>query len=461
MTPENATLLVILGVALVLFSFEWVAVDVVGLGVLLALVLTGLLTPEQAFAGFGNGVVVMIIALFILTGALARTGVIDLVGRTLVDRAGRRPERLNLAVMIAAAALSSFMSNTAATAFFAPIVMGLARRLRVSASRLLMPLAFSAILASSVTLVATSTNMVVSGLMVQYSLQPIKMFELTPVGLPILLAGLLYMALIGRRIIPERSKPDEQLTGEFNLRPYLTEIVLLPGSPLVGKTLSESGFGRNLDVMVLRITRRENHFLSPLAHVRLEEGDELLVEGQRDQIIRVKDVVRINVEGDEVFSDPDLQSDDTQLAEVVLLPRSPLIGRRLLGIDLRERHGLQVLAINRHEETIHRKISQIPLQMGDVLLVQGPRANLMALEKNNTFRVLGMMESRAPDRSRAWKAVAIFTGALSLAIFEVLTLPVAALVGVLAAFLTRCITPEEAYREVEWKAVILIGSMLA
>lgn len=460
MNPQIALLLAILGIALVLFSFEWLAVDVVAIGVLLALILGGLLPPGQAFAGFGNDTVAMIFGLFILTAALARTGVIEMVGRALLNRVNGRPNRVLLAVMSGSAALSSIMSNTAAAAFFVPIVMGLARRLRISPSSLLMPLAFASILASSLTLVGTSTNVVVSGLMTQYGLAPMGMFELTPVGLPIVIAGLLYMLSIGRRMMPDRSSPEE-LTREFELRPYLTEIVLLNNSPLGGKTLGESGLGKELDLTVLRIMREERMFFAPSADFRLLPGDELLVEGQRDEIIKIKDVVGVGVEADVSLSDPDLQTDVMQLAEVILMPRSPLIGRRLVGVDLRERFGLQVLAINRHEATIHRRISQVPLQMGDVLLVQGPPYNLATLEKNNAFRMIGTVTPRSPNYRRGWIAITIFIGALFLAIFNITSLAVAVLLGALAAFLTRCITPEEAYREVEWKAIILIGSMLA
>ena len=460
MTIQIGTLLVILGIALVLFSLEWISVDIVALGVLVSLVLTGLIPAEIAFAGFGNDTVIMILGLFILTAALARTGVIEIVGRALMSRVKEDPNRLALMVMGSAAAMSSFVNNTACAAFFTPIVMGLSRRMRISASRLLMPMAFAIILASSMTLISTSTNVMVDGLMRQYGLAPMGMFELTPVGLPVLLVGLAYMFLFGRRIVPDRSKPDE-LTQEFELRPYLTEIVILPGSPLGGKTLAETGLGREYDFTVLRITRSDSVHLAPHSDVQLKQGDVLLVEGQRDQLIQVKDRVGIGLAEQESLSDPDLQTDDLQLAEVILLPRSALIGRRLTGLDMREQYGLQVLAINRHEATLHQKIGHTPLQMGDVLLVQGPRFNLASLEKNNTFRVLGTFEDKRPNHRRAWRAMAIFIGALLLAIFDVVSLPIAVLIGTLLTFITRCITPEEAYREVEWKAIILIGSMLA
>ncbi len=460
MTLQIALLLAILGIAGVLFAFEWVAVDTVALGILVSLILTGLLPAEAAFAGFGSETVIMILGLFILTATLLRTGVVDLAGRAILRRAGEDPHRLLIVVMIAAATLSAFISNTAATAFFLPITIGVAARARASASRLLLPLAFASILSSSVTLVSTSTNIVVSGLMVRHGMPPMGMFELAPVGVPIAIAGVAYMLLVGRRLLPERDDPTT-LSGGFGLRPYLTEILILPKSLLIGKTLAESGLGRDLDLTVLQVVRAEDRYLPPQATTRLEPGDVLLVEGRREEILKIKDTAGIEIKPEVTLADPDLQTEDVRLAEVILMPRSPLIGSTMKRYRFRERFGLQVLAINRHGGTIRSKMSDVRLRMGDVLLVQGHLANIVALEENQTFRVLGAVGERRPNLQRAPTAIGIFVGVLAAASFGVLPLPVAVLLGALLAFLTNCITPEEAYREVEWKVLILIGSMLA
>jgi len=460
MTNEIALLLFILAVSLVLFSFEWVSIDIVGLGVLIALVISGLLPADQAFAGFGSDTVILIFGLLVMTATLSRTGVVEIVGRAISRHARQDHNRLLAIVMIASASMSSIMSNTATTAFFVPIVMGLARRLRVNASRLLMPLAFASILASSVTLIATSTNILVSGLLTQYRMPPIGMFELAPVGIPIVLIGLVYMFTLGRRLIPDRGSPDE-LTEEFGLRPYLTDVVILPDSPLIGKTLAQSGLGRDMDLTVLRVDRGRRHYFAPQTNIRLREGDVLLVEGQRDNILNISNAAGIDIKAEVKFSDPDLQTDDMRLAEVIVMGRSPVIGRSLESTSFRERYGLQVLAINRQQETIRQKISQVNLRMGDVLLVQGHRSNIQALEKNFTFRILGMVEDKRINFHRARLAIIIFLVSLGLAAFNLLTLPVAVLLGAVSAFLTRCITPQEAYRDVEWKVIIMIGCMLA
>jgi di/tricarboxylate transporter len=296
--------------------------------------------------------------------------------------------------------------------------------------------------------------------MVQYNLHPITMFELIPVGFPIAIVGLVYMLLLGDRLVPDRIEPENK-ADEFGLRPYLTEVILLPGSNLCGKMLGESGLGRDLDLTVLRVVRDKTQYLAPSADLILEDGDVLLVEGLRDEILKIKDIAGINIKADFKLSDPDLQSEDTGLVEVILMQRSPLIGRTLKGMRFRERYGLQVLAVHRGEGFIRRKISQAPLRMGDVLLVQGHKRNIALMQEDRTFQFMGVVNERRPNLRRAPIAIVIFVGMLVASTFEILPLPVAMLLGALLVFITRCITPEEAYREVEWKALILIGSMLA
>jgi di/tricarboxylate transporter len=459
MTIQIALLLVIIVVSLILFSIERLPADIIALGVLMTLILTGLLPPEIAFAGFGSDAVIMILGLFILTAALVRTGVVESFGRFIVERVGESPDRLLGIVMTAPAIMSTMMSNTASTAFFLPMIIGLGRRVKINTAYLLMPLAFATILASSVTLIATSTNIVVSGLMTQHGLAPLGMFELAPVGVPILLVGLLYMMLVGRHMIPNRTFVQDDL-NDYRSYTYLTETVILPDSPLVGKTLGQSGLGRDLDLIVLRLVRGKRRYLAPQANLQLAGGDVLVVKGKRDDILKIGRTAGIEFKAAVQISDPGLQSEEIRLVEVILLVRSPWLGRTLRGLNLRELYDLQALAIHRHGSTIRRGISRTPLQVGDVLLLQGNRSSISALEQENAFRVLSLVDHVTPNHRRAPIAIAAFLGALLLATFNLLTFPVAVFLGVLLVFLTRCITPEEAYREVEWKALILIASML-
>jgi di/tricarboxylate transporter len=459
-TFSIALLLGLVLVALVFFSFEWVSSDVVALGLLLALILTGLLPAREAFAGFGSDTVIMIFALLIMTSALVRTGFVDLVGRAILRHAGTKLNTLLGVVMISVAVLSAFISNTAAAALFLPIVIGVAAKAKASPSCLLMPVAFASILTSSVTLISTSTNLVISGLMTRADLAPLGMFELAPAGVPIAIVGLLYMFFVGRRLIPDRA-PAEGLLEQFDVRSYITEVLVLAESPLVGKTLAEANLGRDLDLEVMRVLREPNMYLWPRRLMTLRAGDVLLMKGARKDVLKVKDTIGLEIRPDVELSDPDLRTEDTTLVEALIVPRSALVGRSLKQIGLRERYRVQVLGLNRHGRNILEKLSRTLLRVGDVLLVQGHKTAIARLAGDGLVSVLNAVDEPRIDRPRAWRAAAIFAAALTLATLNLVPLPVAVLLGAFATFLTRCIEPADAYREIEWRAVILIACMLA
>jgi di/tricarboxylate transporter len=459
-TYDIALLLGLILIAVVFFCFEWVSADVVGLGLLLTLMLTGLLPADKAFAGFGSDTVIMIIGLLIMTAALMKAGVVDIVGRFILRRVGKSMNLLLLAIMLAVALLSAFISNTAAAAFFVPVAIGIAAKAGIAPSRLLMPVAFAAILTSSVSLISTSTNMVVSGLMTNAGLKPMGMFELTPVGIPIAIVGLIYMFAVGRYLIPNRTAPGE-LIEEFGIRSYLTEVLVLPKSALAGKPLAAAALGADLDLTVLRIVRNKDQYLLPRRNMIVEAGDVLLVEGPRADVLKVKDTAGIEIKPDVKLSDPNLRSEDTALVEALVVPGSPLIGETLRDLKFRNRYRLQVLGLNRHGKNVLQKLSRIPFRVGDVLLIQGRKTNIPALKDEGMFSILGEIEEKRPDRLRALRTGLIFCGALALATFNVVSLPVAMLLGAFGTFAAKCVTPSDAYREVEWRAVILIASMLA
>jgi di/tricarboxylate transporter len=453
-------LLIILIIALVLFSFEWVSPDVTALGVLVSLVLLGLVPPEKAFLGFGSETVMTLLGLLIMTTALMRTGIVDIISRQLLQFTHDKPNRLLPFMMLAVGLLSSVINNTAAAAFFLPVILGLTQRTRLSASKLLMPMAFAAILASSVTLISTSTNLVVNGLIVQAGLPPIGMFELTPVGIPILIVGLIYMLVLGKRLIPDRQTP-QNLTESFGLRPFLAELRISTNSPLAGSTLAEAGLGRDLDLTVVSIMRDGQRLLAPSADVRLIAGDALFVEGSSKDILKIKNIPGIDIQADAKFSDVDLQDSNLRLAEVVLLPQSRFLGRTPKALQLREKFNIQVLAISHRTGVVHTKISETRLSMGDVLLVQGNQKQIAALQDENVFDILGVLETQFFNRKRAFTVIAIFLSALLLGAFEIIPLSLAMLLGALMVFLTRSISPDVAYRRLEWKVLILIACMLS
>lgn len=460
MTPEIAICLAVLASAILLFAWDRVPADVVALGIMLATVATGLLPADKALAGFSSDTVMMILGLLIMSAGLFQTGVVDIVGRYVFAVAGRKPSTFLPVIMISVATLSAFMSNTAAAAFFVPLVIGYARRINVSPSRFLMPLAFAAILTSSVTLISTSTNLVVSELLTRYDQPPMGMFELAPVGLPIAVVGILYIWGIGTRLIPQRE--DQQAEEKIGERKYQADVVIADNSPLVGKTLAGAKLTQNEALSVVKLIRGEETIRSKaeLAKLELEAGDELFIEGLRADLLTIKDIKGVDFKADVHLAEAAAEGSQATIVEGVLLPRSPLIGESLSSLAFHERYGLQVLGIHRAGR-VPRSISSARLRMGDVLLLQGKPENVKALEKGSLLNVFGGVEKERLNRTHAPLAALIFAISIAIATANLASLPIAALGGAFVMLLTRCLSPEEAYRQVEWKVLVLIGSLLS
>jgi len=450
-------LIIIIVLALILFSIETLPADVIALGVMMVLILTGILPAETAFQGFGSDTAIMILGLLILTAALVRTGIVQILTRRIMLSVGNSKPRLYWVIMGAAGILSSFMSNTATAAFFTPMTIGIAKRMKIHPAKLLMPMAFATILSSSVTLVSTSTNIVVSGLLTERGLKGLGMFELAPVGIPILVVGLVYMFFIGRHLIPVRDYTDDDLHD--NLLSYCSEFKVVPGSPWEGKTLEEIALGKEYDLYALRILKESGYQVEPRASTMLEAGDRVVIEGNRENLVFLQEQDGAVFSGN--FEKQDSFSQELSTAEVIVLPGSPLAGRTLRGLNFRDRYGMQVLGINRKGETIRKLISRVRLQVGDQLLLQGDSDTIQALGSNNSFRVVSAKLDIMPETHRAPIALSIFGGVILLVSFNVLSLPVGVMLGALIAFITRCITPSEAYRQVNWSVWLLISSMLA
>ena len=460
MTVEIAIVMVIVAAAAFLFAVEWFSPDVVGLSVLVTLVLTGVLESERAIAGFGSDTFALFLGLLIMSQGLLKTGVVDLFGTFLISLAGERPTRLLFFVIAATALLSAFMSNTAATAFFLPIVFGLAAKVGRSPSEFLLPLAFASILTSSVTLISTSTNIVVSDLLTQQNLAPMGMFELSPVGLPIAAVGILYLWTVGRRLLPAHD-PKEHEKLQLAMRAYHTEVIVMPGSRLIGHSLAESKLGRDFDLHVKSILRNNARILRAQPETVLREGDILIVDAEREKVIKVKDRAGIDLKMDVQLPEPGDDEERPVFAEGVLLPGSGLLGRSLQTLRFRQRFDVRVLGIDRAGEQLRAKLSDIRLRAGDVLLMEGAPSALDRLSAGNLVRMLNVLQPARTDYSRAKYAAAIFVCSLALGVMKVIDLPAAALLGAVAMFMTCCITPGEAYRDIEWKALILVGAMLS
>jgi len=389
-TLSVVLVLAIVVAAVVLFVTEWLRYDVVGILVLLALALLGLITHEQALEGFSNEAVVTIAAVLVLSGGLARTGVANLVGRYVLRLAGESRFRLILVIMVTAGVLSGIMNDIAVTALMLPVVIDIARRLGQPASRLLMPLAFACLLGGMTTLIGTAPNILIAGALGDAGYEPFGMFAFTPVGGTVLVAGVAYMLFIGRHLLPVRTRESDSgdnvdLGGAYELSETLFAIELPADSPLHGRTLVESRLGMALGLNVLAVLRGGERHLAPRADFPLKGGDRLIVEGRREPLLALQSWKHLGRPGERLPVIEDLISEDVGLAELSVGEGSALVGRSLAASDFRMRYRVHVLALTRGETIQRTHFQREELSAGDALLVLGRLEQLEQLRTAPEF----------------------------------------------------------------------------
>jgi di/tricarboxylate transporter len=460
----------ILFAALILFLTDKIPSDLVALLVVAALGLTGILTTQEAFSGFSRSAVITIIAIFIFAEALQRTGVTEQVGNILLRVGGTTELRLVVVVMIAAAFLSLFMNNIAAAAVLLPAVSGAAKKAGVNTSRLLMPLAFGTILGGMATLLTTS-NIIVNSLLQDQNIPGFRLTDFAPVGIPMVVAGILYIALIGRKQLPgesmlERtSAPNREehadLIETYKLGENLFRARVPENSFLNEKPLSESTLREDFGVSVVAIERDDKKLFALSPETRIKRGDVLVLEGDEADFRRrdVQPYMEFLPAPD--WKERDLESRSVEVVEAMLAPRSRLIGATLRETHFRERYGLNVLAIWRRDEEIITDLAETTLDFGDVLLLQGTRERLSATANDPDLILLMSKDETAitvPNKGRA--ALMIFVATLALAVILPDLTGAIMLGGAVAMMLTGILTTEQAYSSIGWKSVFLVGGML-
>ena len=422
------------------------------LGTLLAL---GLVTPQEGISGLSNPATVTVAAMFILSAGLQKTGATAVVGRLML-RFSRSYFTALVVIMGTITVMSAFVNNTAAVAVFIPLVMIVATRRQIAASKLLIPLSYASQFGGVCTLVGTSTNLLVSSISEQAGYGAFSRFEFSRMGLILFVAGALFFLFLGRWLLPERQAPA--LATAYQLGEYVTEMRIRHDSPLIGKSVLESRLGEEHDVTVLRILRVGEDVWAPLRQV-LKADHVLLVRGRIDELMRLRDSMRLELNVDFKLRDETLQTEDLRLVQALVAPGSELIGHNLKELDFRNRYKALVLAIQRRGETILDKLNSIRFGLGDALLIQAHEAQITELRGNENFIVLDEVPG-TPLRHKAPLVLGILVAVVGLAAFNVFPILVTALLGCLTLVLTRCLRLDELYSAVNWQVIFLLAGIL-
>ncbi|CAG0970087.1 hypothetical protein GEOBC_01223 [Geobacteraceae bacterium] len=460
MTIEMLLVLGLVVSALILFATERLPADLVALIIMATLLLSGLITSEEAISGFSNPATITVGAMFVLSAGLYRTGAVNAVGGGLA-RLGRKSYWLTLAaMMLVIGIISAFINNTAAVAIFLPIVLGVARDTHTSASRLLMPLSYSSMFGGVCTLIGTSTNILVSSIIERRGLAPIGMFELTDMGLIFFGAGFLYMLLVGVRLIPVRVGEDEE-ERRLGSGDYVTEIIIQPEARSVGMVLAQSPLLHELDLKSVEVFRDGRLLDDPPEQIELREGDHLKVRCDLENFRKIQQRRGIALKQELDQGATEGTPEESTLVEAVIAPNSTLDGRSLKEARFRSRYGFTALAIRHRGHVIMREnLETTVLRAGDVLLFDmGPR-EIERLRVDRTFVVISEVQAPVFRKRKTAIALAVVTAVVAGAALGVVPIMTGAIIGCIVMVLAGCLTTEEAYEAIDWKVIMLMAGVV-
>jgi len=458
MTIALVFLLIIL--VFVLFVTEAAPPDLIAIGVLVFVALVGWVSPREAFAGFANEAPLTVAAMFVLSAGLQRSGMIEDVGRFLRRIPNMTESRLLLALMGGVAVTSAFVNNTPIVVAGLPLVLGIARHYEISASRLLIPLSYAAILGGTCSLIGTSTNLVVGSMAsTRYNIH-IGIFDITGLGLIVTISGIAYMLLIGRHLLPRR----ESLAALVNAsatREYVTELMVNPGSALVGQVVSSTELAQIANVRVQAVIRDENLLPGPAADIALEENDRLVVGVSRRAMMELQDIEGLALVEERELGLTRVRTEETVVVEAVITNNSHFAGRTLRESRLRENFDALVLAIHRRGENITQNVGRIGLKFGDTLLLRISDDGLARLRGSNDLLLLSDTAVATARREKRPIVLGILFAVVVLAALNVYPISLLALTGVVALVLTRCLRMSELYDAIDWRIVSMIVGMIA
>lgn len=493
MTYEQVLIIALLSASILMFLWGKWRHDMVAAAVLLACTVAGLIQPDAAFTGFGHPAVVTVACVLVLSRALQNSGVVDILARKLLPQNAGFTMSLTALVGIGAL-LSGFMNNVGAMALLMPLGLQMAKRFELPAGKVLMPLAFGTILGGMTTLIGTPPNLIVSGFRSDLNGDGFGMFDFAPVGLPIAIAGVLAISLIGWRLVPKRKS---QQAGDFETGAYQTEALVTSGSKAAGMRLGE--IESALDAAGAQINgliRNEVRITAPQFGRLILAGDILLIEAEADSLAQALSSLGLKLEeGQELkenasedpedgthsdhetsippvsasttpskptspSKDEDKALDDIVLMELVVRPETSLVNRSARDLRLRTRYNINLLAVSRQGARSFSRLRNLPLQPGDLLLMQGSADILNQFASDNGCVPLANRDLRIPDTKRAWLAAIIMIISVGGAAFGLLPASIFFAIGVLASMATMTISPRSVYQAIDWPVVVLLGALI-
>ncbi len=460
MTLDIIIVLCLLLLGFILFITELFSIDVTAMILLTILFVMGYLTPSEALSGFSNPAVITIAFLFIISRALQKTRILEY----LIIRVRRLADKsilLGRAVYLFTIGIASaVVNNTAIVAIFMPVSIRLAQKYKMSPSKMLIPLSYSAILGGTLTLVGTSTNLLVNSIYMKTpGVEPMGMFEFMRYGLILMIVGLCYILFIAPKILPSRTSTSS-LTKSYRLGGYLTEMKITSESPLNGKTCLDRGINKNYDVMVLDILRDDKMITNMIRLTKLKEGDILFVRGTLENFLRMKEVEKVALLTDEKLTQEELEKEDNVVVECLITNKSDMVGKSLMTSNFRRRFGSFILAIRREGSIIREKIAHVILHAYDTLLIYGPENKVNELSKSGEFVVLGEVDAELRKQKFWWVTILVIIGTISLAAFGIMPIVKSAMLGVVILLGLRILTPQESYQSINWQVIILISALI-
>ncbi|WP_336345184.1 SLC13 family permease [Halalkalicoccus ordinarius] len=461
-------MLVVFGIvllALVFFVLEPVPIDVTAIGIIVVLVALEpwtTISPEDGVAGFSSPATVTVLAMFIISEGVRRTGVVQRIGDWIVEATRGDPRRQLAAVIGLSGGSAGFINNTPVVAIMIPMVMNIAKQTRTSPSKLLLPVSFASMMGGTLTLIGTSTNILASDVSARLLDRPFSMFEFTALGVLVLVTGVVYLLLVADRLIPERIQPEEELIEEYEMADYLTEVLVREDSPLVGMTVERTLEELEFDGDIVQVIRHGEAFIEPLARKELREGDVLMLRTDRATLVDLIDAEEVDLLPEVQLHDADLEraEEARNLVEVVVLPDTALVGETLNSLNFRQRYDATVLAIRRGGEVIRQRMDKTPLRGGDTLLIQAPEETITRLDRDRAFVVADEIVRPEFRTGKLPIAIVIVAGVVALAALEVFPILITALAGVVAMVATGCLRPTEMYEAVDWNVIFLLAGVI-